>query len=95
MTKKKTKLNDYLAGWKAIPPKHTRKKQHKKPEHNHHGRPYTKPEFGIHDEKEAVKDYMTLNRHLKTSRSKRILKHIIKEERDHVHEFGKIKKYES
>ena len=55
---------------------------------------YNKVKFGSRDETEAVKDYTELNKHLKNPRSKRLLKHIISEEKSHKKEFKKIAKLE-
>jgi hypothetical protein len=55
---------------------------------------YNKAKFGKRDESEAVKDYTELNKHLKHPRSKRMLNHIIKEEKVHKKEFKKIEKLE-
>jgi rubrerythrin len=55
---------------------------------------YNKAKFGKRDESEAVKDYTELNKYLKNPRSKRMLNHIIKEEKSHKKEFKVIEKLE-
>jgi rubrerythrin len=51
---------------------------------------YNDPHFGFKDEGEAVKDYDVLEHHLKSKKSKKMLKEIIGEERQHRKEFRTI-----
>ncbi len=66
----------------------------KVPTHEHHHEIYDKPKFGRSDEGHTVKDYTTLRGHLKNPKSKRLVNHIIKEEREHKVMFGQIEKLE-
>jgi rubrerythrin len=51
---------------------------------------YCSPRMGLADEHEAVRDYDQLEHHLLSPKSRRMVKHIKAEEKQHVKEFKAV-----
>ena len=71
----------------------TKPKKGDDPKHIHYG-PYSKVKFGKHDESEAIKDYISLKKHLKNPKSKTLLTEVINDEKDHKRVFKQIARIE-